>query len=81
MTFRPLPDSNIHLKGSNCTRITGGLCNLRAEHLRDVVTLSLADGHFHPKEYALCKQIALGLGFRPDVIDIIRQELNNQMGG
>ena len=54
--------------------------NLRAQHLRDVVTLSMVDGHFHPKEYALCKQIALGLGFRPDVIDAIRQELNAQIG-
>lgn len=54
--------------------------NLRAQHLRDVVTLSMVDGHFHPKEYALCKQIAIGLGFRPDVIDIIRQELNDQIG-
>lgn len=54
--------------------------NLRAQHLRDVVTLSMVDGQFHPKEYALCKQIAIGLGFRPDVIDIIRQELNDQIG-
>lgn len=54
--------------------------NLRAQHLRDIVTLSMVDGHFHPKEYELCKQIALGLGFRPEVIDIIRQELNAQIG-
>lgn len=53
---------------------------LRAQHLRDVVTLSMVDGHFHPREYALCQQIAVGLGFHPNVIDIIRQELNNQIG-
>lgn len=53
---------------------------LRAQHLRDVVTLAMVDGRFHPKEYALCQQIAVGLGFSPDVIDIIRQELNNQIG-
>lgn len=53
---------------------------LRAQHLRDVVTLAMVDGHSHPKEYALCQQIAVGLGFRPEVIDVIRQELNNQIG-
>lgn len=54
--------------------------NLRAQHLRDIVTLSMVDGNFHPREYSLCKEIALGLGFRPEVIDIIRQDLNNQIG-
>lgn len=54
--------------------------NIRAQHIRDVVTLSMVDGHFHSKEYALCKQIAAGLGFRPEVVDVIRQDLNNQIG-
>lgn len=53
---------------------------LRSQHLRDIVTLAMVDGHFHPKEYALCQQIAVGLGFRPEVIDVIRQELNCQIG-
>ncbi len=54
--------------------------NLRIQHIRDVVALSMVDGRFHPKEYALCKEIALGLGFRPEIIDMIRQGLNNQIG-
>lgn len=53
---------------------------LRSQHLRDIVTLAMVDGHFHPKEYALCQKIAVGLGFRPEVIDVIRQELNSQIG-
>jgi len=53
---------------------------IRAQHIRDVVTLAMVDGHFHTKEYELCKQIAVGLGFRPEVVDVIRQELNNQIG-
>lgn len=53
---------------------------IRAQHIRDVVTLAMVDGHFHPKEYELSKQIAVGLGFRPEVVDVIRQELNNQIG-
>lgn len=53
---------------------------IRAQHIRDVVTLAMVDGRFHPKEYELCKQIAIGLGFRPEVVDVIRQELNNQIG-
>ncbi len=53
---------------------------LRAQHIRDIVTLAMADGHFHPKEYVLCQQIAIGLGFRPEVIDVIRLDLNNHIG-
>ncbi len=53
---------------------------IRAQHIRDVVALAMVDGHFHPKEYELCKQIAIGLGFRPEVVDVIRQELNNKIG-
>lgn len=54
--------------------------NLRAQHLRDIVTLAMVDGTFTPAEYALCKQVALGIGFKPEIIDIIRQELNKQIG-
>lgn len=52
----------------------------RAQHIRDAVTLAMVDGHFHPIEYELCKQIAVGLGFRPEVVEVIRQELNSQIG-
>lgn len=54
--------------------------NLRLQHLRDVVTLAMVDGTFTPTEYTLCKQIAVGIGFRPEIIDVIRQELNNEIG-
>ena len=54
--------------------------NLRATHLRDIVTLAMVDGEFTSAEYALCKHIALGLGFNPEVIDLIRKELNNKIG-
>lgn len=50
---------------------------LRAQHIRDAVMLSMVDGNFHPKEYALCQEIAISLGFHPDVIDVIRQEVNS----
>lgn len=49
---------------------------LRAQHLRDIVALSIADGHFRPQEYNLCRQIAVRLGFFPEVIDFIRREFN-----
>lgn len=54
--------------------------NLRAQHIRDAVTLSMVDGKFTSAEYMLCKTIAAGLGFRPEVVDIIRKELNDKIG-
>lgn len=54
--------------------------NLRIQHIRDVVILSMVDGTFDPREYSLCKQIAVGLGFKPEIVDKIRQELNIQIG-
>lgn len=54
--------------------------NLRAQHLRDVVALAMVDGSFSPEEYSLCKRIAIGIGFKPEVIDVIRKELNDKIG-
>lgn len=52
---------------------------LRAQHLRDIVTLAMVDGHFSPREYQLCRATAQGIGFRPEVVDIIRKEINDQI--
>lgn len=54
--------------------------NLRLQHIKDVVTLAMVDGAFSPEEYALCKQIASDLGFKSEIVDIIRQDLNNKIG-
>lgn len=53
---------------------------LRLQHIRDVVALSMVDSDFNPREYALCKRIAIGLGASPEIIDVIRQEINDQIG-
>ena len=65
---------------SSIPQVIPDSAQLRAQHLRDVVGLSMVDGFFDPREYALCKQIASGLGFRPEVIDVIRKEYNDKLG-
>lgn len=54
--------------------------SIRAQHLRDLVSLSMVDGTFNTKEYDFCMRTAIGFGFDPSVIDFIRQELNNKIG-
>ncbi len=51
---------------------------LRLQHIRDAVILAMSDGTFTPKEITLCKQIALGMGLKAEIVDVIRQELNNK---
>lgn len=53
---------------------------LRAQHVRDVVVLAMVDGDLTPSEYELCKQIAIGIGFQPEFVYVIRQELFGIIG-
>lgn len=52
----------------------------RLQHIRDAVMISMVDGDFHPNEYALCKQLAKSLGFKPEIVDKIREETNEMLG-
>lgn len=54
--------------------------NLRIQHLRDAVMLAMSDGRMNPKEYELCKYIARGFGLKPEIIDVIREEINKKIG-
>lgn len=51
---------------------------LRAQHLRDIIAVAMADGNLNTAEYRLCRQIATMLGFRPEAIDYILKEFNDQ---
>lgn len=53
---------------------------LQARHLEDAVTIAMVDGEFTPEEYALCQQIAIKLGLKPEYVDLIRRGLNEKIG-
>lgn len=43
----------------------------RIEQLYDMVMVMMVDGEFHENEIALCKAVAIKLGFRHEIIDKI----------
>jgi len=47
----------------------------RIEQLYDMVLVMMIDGEIHKNEVAFCKFIAMRLGFRPEVIDAIVNEV------